>query len=87
MYRHYKGNLYVLVCEGRHSETHEELVVYRDARNPRKVWVRPKGMFFDSIHLDGEDIPRFQRVADYGRDTSQQLDLFLHHRDTVASRI
>lgn len=44
-YRHYKGNEYTVIGVARHSETEEELVVYRQEYGERSLWVRPKAMF------------------------------------------
>lgn len=63
-YRHYKGGLYDLVGIARHSETHEPLVVYRDAQDAARLWVRPHAMFFEEIEADGRRQPRFAPVAD-----------------------
>lgn len=64
-YRHYKGNEYVIVCEVTHTETKEELVVYRYAGpndSDDKVWARPKKMFFEKVTIDGKEVPRFAKV-------------------------
>lgn len=63
-YRHYKGGLYDLVGVARHSETHEPLVVYRDAQDATRLWVRPHAMFFEEIEADGRRQPRFAPVSD-----------------------
>ena len=42
-YRHYKGNLYEVVGVARHSETLEEMVVYRALYGEGGLWVRPMG--------------------------------------------
>ena len=39
-YRHYKGNEYTVLGVARHSETLEELVVYRQEYGDRGLWVR-----------------------------------------------
>ena len=57
-YRHYKGPLYEVYEVARHSETEEELVVYRAIYGERGLWVRPLAMFVESV--DGR--PRFERV-------------------------
>jgi hypothetical protein len=44
-YRHYKGNEYTVLDTARHSETLEELVVYRQEYGEHGLWVRPKPMF------------------------------------------
>jgi len=59
-YRHYKGNEYTVIGVALHSETHEELVVYRPEYGERGLWVRPKGMFLESVVVDGREMPRFQ---------------------------
>ncbi len=58
-YRHYKGNEYTVLGVARHSETHEELVVYRPEYGERGLWVRPVGMFLENVTIDGREVPRF----------------------------
>ncbi|QDT92653.1 DUF1653 domain-containing protein [Gimesia algae] len=58
-YRHYKGNDYTVIGVARHSETDEELVVYRPEYGERELWVRPKTMFLESVDVNGELVPRF----------------------------
>lgn len=61
LYQHYKGGLYRVLGEARHSETKEELVIYMSV-STGKFWARPKEMFYESIS-DGENIvPRFKKV-------------------------
>ena len=63
IYRHYKGNLYEYVGECLHSETLEEMVIYRALYGEGKTWVRPKQMFFEEVTLpDGQRVPRFAPV-------------------------
>ncbi|MDF2447057.1 MAG: hypothetical protein K0S46_2293 [Moraxellaceae bacterium] len=59
-YRHYKGHDYAVFRVARHSETEEPLVVYRTLYGERGWWVRPYGMFTETIEVDGEMRPRFQ---------------------------
>jgi hypothetical protein len=61
-YRHYKGNDYVVVGVARHSETDEELVVYRPLYGEKGLWVRPLAMFMETVEVDGEIQPRFARA-------------------------
>lgn len=58
-YRHYKGNEYTVVGVARHSETHEELVVYRPEYGDGGLWVRPLAMFTESVTVEGRRVPRF----------------------------
>jgi cupin 2 domain-containing protein len=62
-YRHYKGNEYTVVGTARHSETLEELVVYRQEYGEHRLWVRPKEMFSEKVKVDGEEVRRFQPLA------------------------
>ena len=59
-YRHYKGKEYTVIGVARHSETDEELVVYRPEYGDRSLWVRPKAMFLETVEVNGETVPRFK---------------------------
>ena len=61
-YRHYKGNLYEVIGVARHSETLEEMVVYRALYGEGGLWVRPLGMFLENVTIDGKSVPRFAYV-------------------------
>ena len=63
-YRHYKGPEYVVLGVARHSETEEELVVYRQEYGDRSWWVRPLAMSRETVEIDGETVPRFKFVGD-----------------------
>ena len=63
-YRHYKGNDYTVIGVARHSETMEELVVYRAEYGERGLWVRPAAMFQEIVEVDGVTVPRFRRVGE-----------------------
>jgi hypothetical protein len=63
-YQHYKGQFYQVIGVARHSETEEELVVYRTLYGERGLWVRPKAMFLEQVVVEGRAVPRFERVGD-----------------------
>jgi hypothetical protein len=63
-YRHYKGQDYLVIGVARHSETEEELVVYRTDYGDRSLWVRPKAMFLETVEADGRTVPRFLFVGE-----------------------
>ncbi len=63
-YRHYKGNEYIVLGVARHSETEEELVVYRQDYGDHGLWVRPKAMFLEQVVVNGESKPRFKFVGE-----------------------
>lgn len=54
IYRHYKGNLYEVIDVARHSESLEDMVVYRALYGDFKLWVRPLKMFLEDIEINGE---------------------------------
>jgi len=62
-YRHYKGNEYTVIGIARHSETLEEHVVYRQEYDEHGLWVRPQEMFSETVTVDGQEVPRFQRLG------------------------
>ena len=58
-YRHFKGNEYELLGIARHSETMEEMVVYRALYGAQGLWVRPAAMWTEQVDRDGYHGPRF----------------------------
>lgn len=62
IYRHYKGHPYEVIGVARHSETEEELVVYRALYGERGLWVRPRAMFEEMVKVEGRRVARFARV-------------------------
>ncbi|MFB9682731.1 DUF1653 domain-containing protein [Amycolatopsis plumensis] len=63
-YVHHKGGEYEVLGVARHSETEEELVVYRALYGERGLWVRPKVMFTETVETPAGRVPRFRRVPD-----------------------
>ena len=51
-YRHYKGNLYEIIALAKHSETLEDMIVYR-AVTDGKTWVRPYSMWNEVVDDKG----------------------------------
>ena len=62
-YRHFKGNLYEVIGVARHSETQEEMVVYRALYGEYGLWVRPAAMWTETVDRDGYHGPRFQFIG------------------------
>ncbi len=52
IYRHYKGDYYTVEDVAHHSETDEELVIYRGLYGDSPLWVRPKSLFLAEIPSD-----------------------------------
>ena len=63
-YRHYKGPLYEVIDVAKHSETEEELVVYRTLYGEFSLWVRPLDMFTEEIEYEGKMVKRFTYVGE-----------------------
>ena len=61
-YRHYKGNEYEVIGVGKHSETLEEMVVYKALYGNGEIWVRPLSMWNDLIEVGGKTVKRFEFI-------------------------
>lgn len=64
-YQHYKGKYYEVIGSARHSETLEEMVVYKalyKTNEGESLWVRPRQMFTEEVIIEGESKPRFRFV-------------------------
>lgn len=66
-YRHYKGKEYEVIGVATHSETLEELVVYKalysiERKGKNSLWVRPRGMFEEEVEVDGVVRKRFELI-------------------------
>ncbi len=49
IYKHFKGNYYIVIDIATHSETQEKYVVYRQLYGERKLWIRPIDMFLEEV--------------------------------------
>lgn len=63
-YRHFKGKEYEVIGVARHSETMEELVVYRACYGEHGLWVRPAAMWSEIVERDGWCGPRFTKIEE-----------------------
>lgn len=62
-YCHYSGKEYELIGVARHSETLEELVVYKALYDTGSLWVRPLKMFEEQVVVNGIKMPRFTQIS------------------------
>lgn len=62
-YRHFKGNEYEVIAIAKHSETLEEMVVYRALYQDGGYWVRPVNMFLETVVRDGKEQKRFEYIG------------------------
>lgn len=63
-YRHYKGHDVEVLGVGLHSESLEEVVIYRLLEATKdypagSLWVRPLAMFLEMVEVNGKSVPRF----------------------------
>src|SRR5271157_2197296 len=73
-YRHYKGKEYTVIGVAQHSETEEELVVYRKEYGNHGLWVRPKAMFTEMVEVEGKAVPRFEYIGQEAVDANPTME-------------
>jgi len=57
--KHYKGGIYEVVCRATHTETREDMIIYKDKEG--NYWVRPESMFDDAIPVSW--VRRFEKLT------------------------
>ena len=63
-YKHFKGNEYEVIAIAKHSETGEDMVVYRALYGDFGFWVRPASMWNEIVERDGQKMQRFTYIGD-----------------------
>ena len=58
-YTHFKGGKYEVVGMATHSETMEEMVIYRALYGDGGTWVRPAAMWDEMVEHNGRRVKRF----------------------------
>lgn len=61
IYRHFKGNRYQVLFVATHSETMEEMVVYKALYGDGGIWVRPLKMWDETVVHNGKQVKRFEK--------------------------
>jgi len=54
IYKHYKGDLYLVEDIIYHSETKEKMIAYRALYGDTRLWCRPYDMFFDIVNKNNQ---------------------------------
>lgn len=64
LYKHYKGKIYEVTGIAKHSETLEEMAVYKAPyqKEGENLWVRPLKMFLENVVVDGKIVKRFTKI-------------------------
>jgi hypothetical protein len=62
IYEHYKGGMYKVLGVALHSETREEMVIYKALYDSQLTWVRPLEMFLGEVTVNDIKQPRFRFV-------------------------
>ncbi len=63
-YRHFKGGEYEVIGIAKHSETQEDMVVYRALYGNGEIWVRPASMWNETVEKDGKTFSRFTYIGE-----------------------
>lgn len=63
-YQHYKGNFYQVEGVAKHSETEQEMVIYRPLYGEGGLWVRPLDMFTEQVSVQGVKQARFRYIEE-----------------------
>ena len=71
VYRHYKGNEYEVIGFAKHSETFDDMVIYKALYGERGMWVRPLSMWDNLIEIDGKTVKRFEYVGESDKTVRQ----------------
>ena len=62
IYKHFKGDYYLVEDIAKYSENNEDVVIYRKLYDDGALWVRPKDMFLEEVdHKKYPDIKQKYR--------------------------
>ena len=84
VYRHYKGNQYEVIGFAKHSETLEDMVIYKALYGEGVTWIRPASMWDNPIEVDGKTVKRFEFVGESGN-SDRQYELTEAHRALLST--
>ena len=62
-YSHFKGGEYEVLFTAKHSETLEDMVIYRKLYGDSSCWVRPASMWNETVEYEGKKVKRFEFIT------------------------
>jgi len=63
-YRHFKWFECEILWVAKHSETLEDMIIYKESYGEWGVRIRPQKMFEEFVEIDGKKIPRFEYIGE-----------------------
>jgi hypothetical protein len=82
-YVHFKGNEYEVINTATHSETQENLVVYRALYGDGKLWACPASMWSELVEHDGKLVKRFTHIDEI---TAKEYPIELQFPEVIHKR-